>query len=222
MKIFLLEDDFSLNKIIKLSLENRGFFIQSCRDGYDAATNIINNKYDLYILDLNVPGFNGHEILQTIRKDNQNTPIIIISAQIDIENIKKSYDFGCNDYIKKPFDFEELFLRIKYHLNHISQNSNCEFIIDLGYEYSFDLINQTLYKHNHEIELTIKEKLLLSLLVKNINKTVTLEMIHEYVWDSKEMESVSMRSVVHKVRSKLKNGMILNLRGVGYKLISIE
>lgn len=222
MKIFLLEDDYSLNKIIKLSLENRGFFIQNCHDGYEAATKIINNKYDLYILDLNVPGFNGHEILQTIRKENQTTPIIIISAQIDIENIKKSYDFGCNDYIKKPFDFEELFLRIKYHLNHTSQNNDVEFKINLGYEYSFDLINQTLYKHNHEIELTIKEKLLLSLLVKNIDKTVTLEMIHEYVWDSKELESVSMRSVVHKLRTKLKNGMILNLRGVGYKLITFE
>lgn len=94
--------------------------------------------------------------------------------------------------------------------------------IDLGYEYSYDLINQTLYKHGHEIELTIKEKLLLSLLVKNINKTVTLEMIHEYVWDSKEMESVSMRTIVHKLRSKLKNGMVLNLRGVGYKLLQIS
>ncbi len=222
MKIFLLEDDFSLNKIIKQSLENRGFFVENCSDGYDAATKIINNKYDLYILDLNVPGFNGQEILKTIRKDNTNTPVIMISAEIDIENIKNSFEFGCNDYIKKPFDFEELFLRIKYHLNHITQSSDVNLSIDLGYEYSFDLINQTLYKHGHEIELTIKEKLLMSLLVKNINKTVTLDMIHEYVWDSKEMESVSMRTIIHKLRSKLKNGMVLNLRGVGYKLLQIS
>ncbi|WP_428025917.1 response regulator transcription factor [Arcobacter sp.] len=222
MKIFLLEDDFSLNKIIRQSLENRGFFVENCSDGYNAATKIINNKYDLYILDLNVPGFNGHEILKTIRKENNNTPVIIISAEIDIENIKNSFEFGCNDYIKKPFDFEELFLRIKYHLNHIPQNNEIDKIIDLGYEYSFDLINQTLYKHGHEIELTIKEKLLMSLLVNNINKTVTLDMIHEYVWDSKEMEAVSMRTIVHKLRTKLKNGMVLNLRGVGYKLLQIS
>ncbi len=222
MKIFLLEDDFSLNKIIRQSLENRGFFVENCSDGYNAATKIINNKYDLYILDLNVSGFNGHEILKTIRKESSNTPVIIISAEIDIENIKNSFEFGCNDYIKKPFDFEELFLRIKYHLNHIPQNNEIDKIIDLGYEYSFDLINQTLYKHGHEIELTIKEKLLMSLLVNNINKTVTLDMIHEYVWDSKEMESVSMRTIIHKLRTKLKNGMILNLRGVGYKLLQIN
>ena len=76
-----------------------------------------------------------------------------------------------------------------------------------------------MFKSNFEIELTIKEKLLLSLLVKNINSTFTNEMIHEYVWDSKEMEAVSMRTIVHKLKKKLKNGMIVNLRGIGYKLI---
>ena len=219
MKIFLLEDDFALNKIIKLSLQNRGFFVDSFSDGYKAVDVILNSKYDLYILDLNVLGFDGHKVLEFIRKDDLTVPIIMISAEIDIENIKKSYTLGCNDYIKKPFDFEELFLRIQYHLSHIKKDEKQDFIIDLGYDFSFNLFEQTLFKSNFEIELTIKEKLLLSLLVKNINNTVTNEMIHEYVWDSKEMEAVSMRTIVHKLKKKLKNGMIINLRGVGYKLI---
>lgn len=219
MKIFLLEDDFSLNKIIKLSLVNRGFFVDSFTDGYKAVDAIQNSKHDLYILDLNVLGFDGHKVLEFIRKDDLTVPIIMISAEIDIENIKKSYTLGCNDYIKKPFDFEELFLRIQYHLSHIKKNENQDFIIDLGYDFRFNLLDQTLHKSNHEIELTTKEKLLLSLLVKNINNTITNEMIHEYVWDSKEMEAVSMRTIVHKLKKKLKNGMIINLRSVGYKLI---
>ena len=219
MKIFLLEDDFSLNKIIKISLQNRGFFVDSFSDGYKAVEVILNSKHDLYILDLNVLGFDGHKVLKFIRKDDLNVPIIMISAEIDIENIKKSYTLGCNDYIKKPFDFEELFLRIQYHLSHIQKDENSDFLIDLGYDFSFNLLEQTLFKSNFEIELTSKEKLLLSLLVKNINNTVTNEMIHEYVWDSKEMEAVSMRTIVHKLKKKLKNGMILNIRGVGYKLI---
>ena len=219
MKIFLLEDDFALNKIIKISLQNRGFFVDSFSDGYKAVDVILNSKYDLYILDLNVLGFDGHKILEFIRKDDLTVPIIMISAEIDIENIKKSYTLGCNDYIKKPFDFEELFLRIQYHLSHIKKDENNDFIVDLGYDFSFNLLEQTLFKSSFEIELTIKEKLLLSLLVKNINNTVTNEMIHEYVWDSKEMEAVSMRTIVHKLKKKLKNGMILNLRAVGYKLI---
>lgn len=219
MKIFLLEDDFALNKIIKISLQNRGFFVDSFSDGYKAVDVILNSKYDLYILDLNVLGFDGHKILEFIRKDDLSVPIIMISAEIDIENIKKSYTLGCNDYIKKPFDFEELFLRIQYHLSHIKKDENSDFIVELGYDFSFNLLEQTLFKSNNEIELTSKEKLLLSLLVKNINNTVTNEMIHEYVWDNKEMEAVSMRTIVHKLKKKLKNGMILNLRGVGYKLI---
>ncbi|QKF66640.1 two-component system response regulator [Arcobacter venerupis] len=219
MKIFLLEDDFALNKIIKISLQNRGFFVDSFTDGYKAVDGILNSKHDLYILDLNVLGFDGHKVLEFIRKDDLNVPIIMISAEIDIENIKKSYTLGCNDYIKKPFDFEELFLRIQYHLSHIQKDENSDFLIDLGYDFSFNLLEQTLHKSNNEIELTSKEKLLLSLLVKNINNTVTNEMIHEYVWDSKEMEAVSMRTIVHKLKKKLKNGMIINLRAVGYKLI---
>ena len=219
MKIFLLEDDFSLNKIIKISLQNRGFFVDSYTDGYKAVDAILNSKHDLYILDLNVLGFDGHKVLEFIRKDDLEVPIIMISAEIDIENIKKSYSLGCNDYIKKPFDFEELYLRIQYHLNHIKKDENSDLIVDLGYDFSFNLIEQTLHKSKHEIELTSKEKLLLTLLVKNINNTITNEMIHEYVWDSKEMEAVSMRTIVHKLKKKLKNGMIINLRGVGYKLI---
>ena len=219
MKIFLLEDDFALNKIVKLSLQNRGFFVDSFTDGYKAIDITINSKYDLYILDLNVLGFDGQKVLEFIRKDDLNVPIIMISAEIDIENIKKSYALGCNDYIKKPFDFEELFLRIQYHLSHIKKDEHSDFLVDLAYDFSFNTIEQTLHKSNFEIELTSKEKLLLSLLVKNINSTVTNEMIHEYVWDSKEMEAVSMRTIVHKLKKKLKNGMIINLRGVGYKLI---
>ncbi|MFY4760538.1 response regulator transcription factor [Aliarcobacter butzleri] len=219
MKIFLLEDDFSLNKIIKISLQNKGFFVDSFSDGYKAVDVILNSKYDLYILDLNVLGFDGHKILEFIRKDDLTVPIIMISAEIDIENIKKSYTLGCNDYIKKPFDFEELFLRIQYHLSHIRKDEDNDFIVELGYDFSFNLLEQTLFKSSFEIELTSKEKLLLSLLVKNINNTVTNEMIHEYVWDNKEMEAVSMRTIVHKLKKKLKNGMILNLRAIGYKLI---
>ena len=219
MKIFLLEDDFSLNKIIKISLQNRGFFVDSYTDGYKSVDAILNSKHDLYILDLNVLGFDGHKVLEFIRKDDLEVPIIMISAEIDIENIKKSYSLGCNDYIKKPFDFEELYLRIQYHLSHIKKDENSDLIVDLGYDFSFNLIEQTLHKSKHEIELTSKEKLLLTLLVKNINNTITNEMIHEYVWDSKEMEAVSMRTIVHKLKKKLKNGMIINLRGVGYKLI---
>ncbi|APW66686.1 DNA-binding response regulator [Poseidonibacter parvus] len=220
MKVFLLEDDFALNKIISNSLKNRGFFVDNCFDGYKAVETVMNNSYDFFILDLNVIGFDGHKILEIIREENKQTPVIIMSAQIDMENIKKSYALGCNYYIKKPFDFEELFLRIQYHVQ--KQNKTDKFLTTLGNSYSFDLLEQTLYYKEQSIDLSVKEKLLMSLLVQNLNSITSIEMIHEYVWDSKEMEAVSMRSLIHKIKKKLKSGMIINFRGEGYKLINHE
>lgn len=220
MKVFLLEDDFALNKIVTNSLKNRGFFVDTCFDGYKAVDMIMNTSYDFFILDLNVIGFDGHKILEIIRESNKETPVIIMSAQIDMENIKKSYALGCNDYIKKPFDFEELFLRIQYHIQ--KQNKTDKFLTILGNAYTFDMLEQNLYYKEKSIYLSIKEKLLMSLLVKNLNSITSIEMIHEYVWDSKEMEAVSMRSLIHKLKKKLKSGMIINFRGEGYKLINHE
>ena len=217
MKVFLLEDDFALNKIITNSLQNRGFFVHNYLDGYKAVEMILNNSYDFFILDLNVIGFDGHQILEIIRKSDKEIPVIIISAQIDIENIQKSYNLGCNDYIKKPFDFEELFLRIQYHVQKLKVNDN--FLTNLDNSFEYDLLKQELYYKQQAIELSIKEKLLMTLLVQNLNNIISIEMIHEYVWDSKEMEAVSMRSLIHKLKKKLKSGMIINVRGEGYKLI---
>jgi len=150
---------------------------------------------------------------------DNHLPVIIVSAQLDIDNISKAYDLGCNDYLKKPFELEELMLHIKYHIKTIFKNDLDKDVIDLGFGLTFDLRDQNLYKSGHEIVLTQKEKLLLTLFINNIDKTVTSQMIHEYVWDNKDMEPVTMRSMIHKLQKKLKNGMIVNIRGVGYKLI---
>lgn len=220
MKVFLLEDDYNLNKIIKLNLEKEGLFVTSSYDGYDAMDKIINEIFDIYILDINVSGFDGHEILAQIRKSYEVLPVIMISGAMDIDNIKKSYELGCNDYLKKPFVFEELLIHIKYLLKNNFDSKSKKDIIDLGFGFEFNLNKNILLKHSHEIELSHNEKLLMSLFIKNINKTVTIENIHEYIWGEKQVEAVSMRSLVHKLQKKLKSAMIVNIRGVGYKLLS--
>lgn len=219
MKIFLLEDDLELNQLIKSALLNKGFFVDAFTEGYSAIESALNSPYDIYILDINVPGFDGHQVLEVIRKEHKTLPVIIISAALDIDNMTKAYDLGCNDYLKKPFALEELFLHLKYLIKTTYDKDIENDVIDLHHGFTFDMSNQTLYKFNHEIILTKKEKLLLTLLIQNINNTVTIEEIHEYVWNSKDVESVSMRSLIHKLQKKLKSGMIINIRGVGYKLI---
>ena len=220
MKILLLEDDFSLNQIIKNSLEKNGFFVDEFFNGADAISNILNSQYDIYILDINVPTFDGHQILELIRKEKDNLPVIIISASSDIQSIQKAYTLGCNDYLKKPFDLEELFLRINYLIKTTLKQDIDKNQVTIGYGYSFFITTQKLMKFDHEVTLTHKETLLLSFLVQHINSTISIQMIREYVWDGKEIEAVTIRSIVHKLQKKLKNGMIINIRGVGYKLVS--
>lgn len=218
MKIFLLEDNFLLNKIIKQSLASKGFFVESVFDGYKAAQAIINQKFDLYILDLNVNGFSGLEILNLIREQNKLVPVLIISSEIGIDKIMQSYDGGCNDYIKKPFEFEELMIRILYHSRHIASVSKSE-NIELGNGLRFDLLEQKLFLLDREIDTTAKEKLLLSIFAKNIDCAISTQYIHEYVWDGKDIENVSIRSAIHKLNKKLNGSTVVNVRGIGYKLI---
>lgn len=220
MKVFLLEDDFALNKIITTSLEQKGFVLNSCIDGNKAANIVLNQIFDIYILDINVPGFNGHQILEIIRENYETLPVIIISAAMDIENIEKAYELGCNEYLKKPFSFDELYIRIKYLIKTMYEHNIDEEILELGSGFEYNYKTQSLLQHSKEIALSHNEKLLLDLLVNNLNQTVSIEMIYDYIWGDKLVEPVSMRSLIHKLQKKLKNGMILNIRGVGYKLIS--
>lgn len=222
MKIFLLEDDVALNRVIKTLLEQQGYLVESFLDGYVALDKVLHSSYDIYILDINVPGFDGHQMLEFIRKQHQTLPVIIISAFSDIENIKKAYDLGCNDYLKKPFTIEELLVRIHYLIKQVYPANTSSDTVVLGNGFSYDVVKQQLMKSHHEIMLTQKEKLLLELLIQSLNQTVTFQQIHEYVWDGKEVESVSMRAMVSKLQQKLSPGMMVNVRGVGYKLISIE
>ncbi len=111
MKIFLLEDDYSLNEAIKEIIELENHSIDNFYDGENALSNI-RYDYDLYILDINTPNIDGLELLKIIKSTNFKSKVIMISANINIELMKKAYDLGCDDYIKKPFNLEELIFKI--------------------------------------------------------------------------------------------------------------
>lgn len=217
MKILLLEDDFSLNKVITSYLLTQSYFVDSYTTGDHAAKQLLQAQYDLCILDINVPHIDGNDLLNIIRKENITTPVIMISALHDLESIKKAYAAGCNDYIKKPFEIEELSLRIRYALKGTLTEEND--VIPLKHGYFFNPHTMLLLKNNISIDLSSKEQLMLALLVNNLDKVVTTQMFQDYVWNGEYVEAVSMRSVMHKLKAKLKSAMIINVRGVGYKLL---
>ena len=207
MKIFLLEDDFALNSSIKEMLEDENYRVFSFYDGEKAIENISNN-YSLFILDINVPNINGLEILKYIKSINTNANILIISANIGIDTIKEAYKYGCEDYIKKPFDIEELLLKVEK----ISQK---ESFITLNNGLKFNTFNKRVFLNNIEITLTKNESYFLYLLFTNLGQRVTYSQIEEFVY-GEEKSYMAIRSIIKRLRQKLPKDTILNSQEEGY------
>lgn len=208
MKIFLLEDDYSLNEAIKDSLEIYNFDITSFYDGEIALENLTNG-YDIYILDINTPNISGLEILSFIKNMNPISKVLIISAIINIETIKIAYNLNCDDYLKKPFDVEELFLKIKKYLPH---EENIFLSEDIFYNFS----SKELFEKGKTLELTKNEKNLLFLLMKNRGSQVSYSLIEDYVYNGVPKSSDAIRSLVKRLRKKLTKNLILNNLDEGY------
>lgn len=208
MKIFLLEDDYSLNESIKEMLETENFIVDSFYEGDVAYENIIGD-YELYIFDINVPNIDGLYLLEHIKNINPNSKVIMISANINIDQIKEAYLKGCDDYIKKPFDIEELLLKI----NKYTQKPH---IIILDENLYFNKNDKKLFLNNIEIELTKKERNLLILLINNKSNKVSHSQIEDYIYDRVSKSSDAIRSLVKRLRRKITKDIIFNSLDEGY------
>ncbi len=208
MKIFLLEDDFSLNESIKELLEAENFIVDSFYDGEIALDNLISN-YLVYILDVNTPNIGGLSLLEHIKNINPNSKVLIISANINIDKIKDAYEKGCEDYIKKPFNIEELTLKIRK----IVDNSK---IVHLSFDSYFDLIDKKLFTDNLEVALTKYEKELLYLLLTNKNSTIGHSAIEDFVYKKQNISLNAIRSLVKRLRKKLPKDLIQTTLEEGY------
>jgi DNA-binding response OmpR family regulator len=208
MKIFLLEDDYSLNESIKEMLETENFIVDSFYEGDVAYENIIGD-YELYIFDINVPNIDGLYLLEHIKNINPNSKVIMISANINIDQIKEAYLKGCDDYIKKPFDIEELLLKI----NKYTQKSH---IIILDENLYFNKNDKKLFLNNIEIELTKNERNLLILLINNKSNKVSHSQIEDYIYDRVSKSSDAIRSLVKRLRRKITKDIIFNSLDEGY------
>jgi DNA-binding response OmpR family regulator len=221
MRALLLEDDYYSNSVIANELVQLGFFVDQCYDGESAMDSVYNQQHDFYILDINVPHFNGYEVLKYIQERYPKAPTIMISTHVEMEYIKKAFSMGCHDYMKKPFELEELILRVKNILRLTNCNRN-ENILNLSHGYTYSLVSSELFYHDLAVELTRIESLLLRILIQNIGNVVSIDVIKNYVWENEEIAPATMRYWVHRLIKKLKNGMIVNTRGVGYRLRKLD
>jgi len=213
MKLLLLEDNKKLNTTIVKRLQLKGYLVHSFIDGKDAY-DALSDEYDCFILDINVPNVDGIKILKHIREFYQKIPIIIISASVELDLIKRSYDFGCNDYIKKPFFIEELEIKIEQ----LCQIDNTKIQFDI--KNYFDEQSGTLFLEKKEIRLTRKERLLLTLFLNKRNQIISYEEIKDYVWKGDYVSSESIRTLVRRIRKIFDKKYIETIIDIGYKFNS--
>lgn len=209
MKILLLEDNKKLNETITKRLKMKGYNILSFLDGAEAYEKIADG-FSCFILDINVPNIDGIEILRKIREYYQSLPVIIISASVELDIIKQAYDFGCNDFLKKPFFIDELEIKIEKLCN--IQNDKI-FFDDNSF---FDFKSSLLVVNGVENRLTKKEKLLMNLFLTKKNQVISYEAIENYVWEGSFASLESIRSLIRRIRKILDKAFIHTVVDTGY------
>ena len=209
MNILLLEDNKTLNETIVLKLELKGYKVDTFIDGQEAFNNITNG-YSCFILDINVPNVNGVLILKKIREYYEDVPVIIISATVELNIIKESYDFGCNDYLKKPFFIDELEIKVDKLCN------NTKKLIHFDKESYFNFHDATLNLKGNKITLTQKENLLINLFLINKNEVVSYENIQNYVWEGNYASLDAIRTLIRRLRKKFDISYISASSNRGY------
>lgn len=220
MRILIIEDDKTLSYEMKEGLEQRGFIIDVANTGTEGEEMAFITNYDAVLLDLNLPDKDGIEILSFLRENDRNIPVIIVSARDKIEHRISGLNLGADDYIIKPFDFEEMTSRIHAVIRRFYGRSNPQIKIENL------LINpkeRTVYYFEDSIELTTKEFDILAYIAQNYPNVVSSEMIAEHVYDEFfDPFSSVLRVHIANLRKKLKlcagHDLLLTLKGKGYRL----
>ena len=212
-KILLLEDDKLFNETLQDFLEEEGFTLHTVLDPYSALDLTYENRYDLYLFDVNLPYENGFELLGKLRSAGDMTPTIFITSRDDKVSLKEGFTQGGDDYITKPVDLDELLLRI----NAVLRRQTRSHMVPLGV-YTFDIMSKILYREQKVVELTQKASELLFVLLEGQGKVVPLEQIKERLWSSsQEASDGSLRVYVTQLKKYFPT-QIQNIRGVGYQM----
>lgn len=216
MHILIVEDELGIVQFLKQGLEEEGYQISTATDGAKGYELTQNQKYDLILLDWMLPVKNGLEVCKAIREHDKLTPIIFLTAKDTMRETIEGLQAGANDYIKKPFSFEELVERIKIHF----RNRNIEEILTLG-NVKINLIQHIVLVDEEEVSFTHREFELLSYLVKHKGKVCTRNQIIEDVWDihfeyDTGVIDVFMNAIRKKLNLKIEENYIKTVRGVGY------
>jgi len=225
MRILIVEDELSIANFIRDGLEEEGFAVDVAdngRKGLELAFSYI-EEYDVILLDWMVPGISGIEICRNIRKENTAVPIIFLTAKDTVDDVIFGLEAGANDYIRKPFSFEELLARIRV----LMRKENRKPTVFSAGDIQLNVEKHSVIKGGKAIDLTQKEFALLEYLLRNKGKACRRTRIIENVWDIHfDYDNSVIDVYINALRKKLDNpgepSIIITLRGIGYKIESNE
>jgi len=220
MRILVIEDEVKIAQFIKRGLKEEGYAVDVANDGEEGHFLLSSNEYDAIILDLMLPKMDGLTLCRTLRKEGNQTPIIMLTAKDTVKDKVKGLDSGADDYLPKPFAFEELLARVRVVLRKKDSRVQTQLKVD---DLNLDLLTHKVTRGDREIDLTVKEYALLEYLMRNAGNIVTRTMISEHVWDINFDTFTNVIDVyINYLRNKIDSGftdkMIHTVRGKGYLL----
>ncbi|MFY4856933.1 response regulator transcription factor [Aliarcobacter butzleri] len=216
-KILVLEDDELFASTLEDFLIEEKFVIDIAKDGEECLSLNYENNYDLYIFDIKVPKISGLELLASLRNSEDNTPTIFLTSYKDKDTLQEAFVKGCDDYLKKPVDLDELLLRIKALLK---RNKKQFELIKLTETLDFNPINKRIYENEIDLNLPTKILDLIELFIENRGDIVTKEMIINRLWAANEDYSEgSIRVYINQIKKLFSDAnVIVNIKGIGYKI----
>lgn len=224
IKVLLVEDEQTLAMIVKDTLDDEGFDVVLAEDGEKGIKLYFETKPDIIVADVMMPHLDGFEMVSRIRQTDKSIPVIFLTARSAIKDVVEGFEIGANDYLKKPFNIQELIVRIKALLGRIEPKSDKKesTIFEIG-NYVFNPIAQTLVYADKQEELSHRESEILKRLCQNLNSVVETQNILLELWGNDDFfNTKSLHVFITKLRKKFVRDeriKIINVRGIGYKLI---
>lgn len=218
MKILLAEDEVDLNNVVTRYLKKNGYSVDSVLDGEEALDYLEYSEYDLVILDIMMPKVDGFEVIKKLRDKGNHTSVLMLTARDSADDKVKGLDLGADDYIVKPFDFNELMARIRAVVRRKYGNSSNRLVIG---DLILDTSEKSVTRAGKQIELTGKEYEVLEYLMQSKNRILSRDQIKEHVWDfDYEGDSNIIDVLIKNIRKKIdiEDGkqIIYTKRGLGY------
>ena len=214
MKILLVEDDIQLAESLAITLKSEGFTVNHVANGNMAINSMLSPDHDIMILDLGLPDIDGFSVLQKVKKQHANIPVLILTARDEIASKVKGLDLGADDYLVKPFSIDELLARLRVFERRLGTAQSSLITIN---NVTLDLSAQKVFVDDNSIILSKKELMILKSLMEQAGRIQSKEKLENqlYQW-GEEVASNTIEVHVHHLRKKLPANFIITVRGVGY------